>query len=390
MPAPSDITHDVIVVGAGPAGALCAYTLRRLGLSVFVLDRASFPRPKPCGGGLTIKTLALMPYSVAPVLERLTRGLQLGFRTAKGADIRTALVRDPICTFAVREKFDSFNFEQMLAAGADFQTIGRIEAITEAADSVTVGTAGQSFRARYLVGADGANSRVRRLLGLDSHIRRGFALEGVVPYAAIAKEPKPEFFFGATPNGYGWLFPKGDHVNVGLYTIDDDPSLSKDALRAYCRERLGTDTIEGVVGMPLGFGGERRSPGRDRVVLVGDAGGYAEPLLGEGLHNAIKSGMAAAVAIGQAMRGASRLQEAYRRQIAPVMDDLTRCQQMADLFYSDLARGRALLGLTHPGLLRGFAAGKTMVELSNLWLFSGFFRPVMPASLAEMLRAGAR
>ena len=100
--------------------------------------------------------------------------------------------------------------------------------------------------------------------------------------------------------------------------------------------------------------------------------------------------MAAAVAIGQAMRGASRLQEAYRRQIAPVMDDLTRCQQMADLFYSDLARGRALLGLTHPGLLRGFAAGKTMVELSNLWLFSGFFRPVMPASLAEMLRAGAR
>lgn len=388
MEAASDISHDVIVIGAGPAGALCAYTLRRLGLSVLVLDKASFPRPKPCGGGITIKTLALMPYSIAPVLERLTRGLQLGFRTARGDSFRTALGRDPICTFAVRDRFDSFNFEQMLAAGAAFQTIGKIEAISEAPDGVTVATEGKSFRGRYLVGADGANSRVRRLLRLDSHIRRGFALEGIVPHRLLDNPPKPEFFFGAARNGYGWLFPKGDHVNVGLYTIDDDPSLSKDALRDYARERLGTDAIEGVVGMPLGFGGERRIPVRDRTVLVGDAGGYAEPLLGEGIHNAIKSGMAAAFAIGHAMRGDGRLQEAYRRQIAPVMDDLTRCRQLADLFYPDIARGKALLGLTQPALVRGFAAGKTMVELSNLWMFSGFFRPQTPVSLVELLARG--
>jgi len=386
MDGSTDIAHDVIVIGAGPAGALCAHTLRRLGLSVLVLDKASFPRSKPCGGGLTIKTLALMPYSVAPVLERLTRGLQMGFRTPQGDGFSTLVGRDPICTFAVRDRFDSFNFEQMLAAGAEFETIGRIEAIAEAADGVKVETEGRRFRARYLVGADGANSRVRRLLGLDSHIRRGFALEGIVPYARLDSVPKPEFFFGAARNGYGWLFPKGDHVNVGLYTIDDDPSLSKDALRAYARERLGTDAIEGVVGMPLGFGAERRIPVRDRVVLVGDAGGYAEPLLGEGLHNAIKSGMAAAFAIGRAMRGDSRLQEAYRRQIAPVMDDLTRCRQMADFFYPDVARGKALLGLATPALMRGFAAGKTMVELSNLWMFSPFFQPVMPVSLKEMLK----
>ncbi|RYE87967.1 MAG: FAD-binding protein, partial [Hyphomicrobiales bacterium] len=134
--------HDVIVIGAGPAGALCAHTLRRLGLSVLVLDKARFPRSKPCGGGLTIKTLALMPYSVAPVIERMTRGLHLGFRTAGGDSFRTALGRDPICTFAVRERFDSFNFEQMLAAGAEFETIGRIETITEADDGVGVKTGG--------------------------------------------------------------------------------------------------------------------------------------------------------------------------------------------------------------------------------------------------------
>jgi geranylgeranyl reductase family protein len=381
----TDILYDAIVVGAGPSGALCAYTLRRLGLSVLVLDKARFPRPKPCGGGLTIKTLALMPYSVAPVLERMTRGLELGFRTPAGDQFRTALGRDPICTFAVRERFDTFNFEQMLAAGADFQSVGKIEAITETPEGVTVETEAGARRGRYLVGADGANSRVRRLLKLDAHIRRGFALEGIIPYAALEKEPAPEFVFGVVRNGYGWLFPKGDHVNVGLYTIDDDPSLSKDALRAYARERLGTDAVEGVVGMPLGFGGERRLPVRDRVVLVGDAAGYAEPLLGEGIHNAIKSGIAAAQAIFTASTGGGRLQEAYRRRIAPVMDDLTRCRQMADLFYRDVGRGPALLGLGKPALLRGFAAGKTMVELTNLLLFSAFFRPARPKSLSEML-----
>jgi len=379
----ADISHDVIVVGAGPSGALCAYTLRRLGLSVLVLDKATFPRTKPCGGGLTIKTLVLMPYSIAPVLERVTRGFELGFRSSSGDSFRQAAGRDPICTFSVRETFDSFNFEKMVEAGADFRTVGRIEAITETAHGVTVATDGETFRARYLVGADGANSRVRRLLGLDAHIRRGFALEGIVPYGKLEKEPRPEFLFGATRNGYGWLFPKGDHVNVGLYTIDDDPSLSKDAVRAYAKERLGTDAVDDLVGMPLGFGGERRLPVRDRVLLVGDAAGYAEPLLGEGIHNAIKSGIAAAQAIFTSMTGGGRLQEAYRRRVAPIMDDLARCRQMADVFYPDVNRGKALLGLGKPALLRGFAAGKTMVELSNLWFAAAFFRPVRPRSLAD-------
>lgn len=379
------IDHDVIVVGAGPSGGLCAYTLRRLGLSVLVLDKAVFPRVKPCGGGLTIKTLALMPYSIAPVLERVTRGFELGFRTDSGDSFRAAVGRDPICTFAVRETFDSFNFERMIEAGAEFRTIGRIEAVSEAEDGVTVATEGQTFRARYLVGADGANSRVRRFLRFDAHIRRGFALEGIVPYAALAKEPRPEFLFGATRNGYGWLFPKADHVNVGLYTIDDDPSLSKEALRAYARERLGTDAVEGMVGMPLGFGGERRLPVRDRVVLVGDAAGYAEPLLGEGIHNAVKSGIAAAQAIFTAKAGGGRLQEAYRRRIGPIMDDLARCRQMADIFYPDVNRGKALLSLGRPALLRGFAAGKTMVELTNLWFAAALFRPAKPQSLTEFM-----
>jgi hypothetical protein len=81
-------------------------------------------------------------------------------------------------------------------------------------------------------------------------------------------------------HGDGWLFPKADHLNVGIYTWDGDAKLSKEQFRAYSVDRLGTDKLEDVVGFPISFGGHRHVPNRDRIILVGDAAGFAEPFLG--------------------------------------------------------------------------------------------------------------
>ena len=122
-------------------------------------------------------------------------------------------------------------------------------------------------------------------------------MEGRVDYAEIGHEPTTEVFFGYVQNGYGWLFPKATHVNIGIYTYDSTVVLSKDLLRGYARQRLGTDRIEGIVGFPIGFGGRRNAQDRERIILAGDAAGFAEPLFGEGIHNALKSGQTAASAI---------------------------------------------------------------------------------------------
>jgi flavin-dependent dehydrogenase len=139
----------------------------------------------------------------------------------------------------------------------------------------------------------------------------------------------------------------------------------------------------------LGFGGRDYAPNRERIILVGDAAGFCEPLLGEGIHNALKSGQAAATAIIDAdERQVPSLRRAYLQALEPVISDLVRCEQMRDFFYGSLdSIGSTALKLpiSKTALMQGFAAGKTMHELTNKFLLSPFFAPKTPQSLRDFL-----
>ncbi|MBV1919350.1 MAG: hypothetical protein KUG73_01605, partial [Pseudomonadales bacterium] len=168
--------------------------------------------------------------------------------------------------------------------------------------------------------------------------------------------------------GYGWLFPKHDHVNVGLYTRrPDEVKISKAQLNQYVQARLGVDTVDHVCGFPIGTGGEYYQPTSERVFLVGDAAGMSEALLGEGIHNAIKSGQAAASALINAKRSNSSALEAYKEAIYPVAHDALNCRKVARVFYKVLPVSYAFLSHYPVGTMamNGFAAGLTLTECKH-------------------------
>ena len=209
---------DVIVAGAGPAGSLTAYLLARQGASVLLADRARFPRDKPCGGGVALRGARLLPFAIGPVVERSISAVE--FRhPAVGSFVHGG--RAPVILMTRRRHLDAFLAAQAVGAGAAFRDDTRVRAVEldEHGGPVVTFDGGARAAADVLVAADGANGTCGRTLELGDrpHLRRGARgqrrLRGD-PRGLRAARRVLEL--GRVPGGYGWLFPKGDHANVGV------------------------------------------------------------------------------------------------------------------------------------------------------------------------------
>lgn len=362
-----------------------------------MLDRRTFPRHKACACGLTRKTLKALRYSVDPVVERVCRevvlqeagpGFREGARVAdKSLEVRLR-TRKVICAMAVREKFDAFCLQQTLAVGAKLKKIESVVAVRESASCVEIDVTNgdgtiETLRAPVLIGADGSNGQMRRLAaGLDSQrdtlreanwiesrteqipdepewYARGFALEATVPFEVLPRElpaaDAPEdlvFDFAPIAGGYGWLFPKGDHINVGVGGFvpvnGSSPdgmtyeSVTRGLLESYTRQKLGVElgaVNAHVSGQHLGLGGHGYVP-RGRVLLAGDAAGLVDPLTGEGIHSAVTSGQAAAAAVMACGDAATELlASAYAKRLAELQATLAFSRDAAKSFYREPERG---------------------------------------------------
>lgn len=364
---------DALITGAGPAGCAAAYDLAKAGKRVAILEKRTFPRPKACACGLTRKTLKALRYPVDAVSERVCHEivLQRGEGIAdKSAEVRVTM-REPICALAVREVFDEYCLQQTLAAGD--VTLVKIEGIREIRETpsgveVEVSTADGSrvSSAPVLIGADGSNGQTRRLasnLGRPGDVSeptwyaRGFALEAMVPFADLPtslpagdKATDLVFDFAPIAGGYGWLFPKGDHVNIGVGAFApneggdaDLKTVTRALLAEYTRTKLGVDLPAQVIGQYLGMGGHRYVP-QGRILLAGDAAGLVDPLTGEGIHSAVVSGQAAAAAV---LRGGN-VAAAYAAELEPLQKVLAFSDRAARAFYKAPERGFKVMRF--PGL----------------------------------------
>ncbi len=298
---------DVLVVGAGPAGSVTALRLARSGARVLLADKARFPRDKPCGGGLTGRALRHLPCDVEPVVERVVDRmvLRVGYRTT------LARTRDaPLIAMTQRRRLDLFLAEQAAAYGADFRDGSAVAELVADDSGISATVGGSRIRASFLVGADGANGAVARATGLVGGIVRGVALEGNVSWDALAPaayESAAWVELGVVPGGYGWVFPKGDHANLGIGGWMSEGPRLRDHLDRLARAH-GVDP--GSVGEVRGHRLPMRALGADaargRVLLVGDAAGLVDPLSGDGMYEAFVSAKLCADAILAAPPGGLR------------------------------------------------------------------------------------
>ena len=288
---------DVLVVGAGPAGSATATHLARGGARVLLADKARFPRDKPCGGGVTGRALRHAPVDVEPAVEHVVDR----FVVRVGYGGRFARRSSPLIRMTQRRRLDAHLAEQAASAGADFRDGTPVADVVLEPDGVTARIGGSPVHAAFVVGADGANGIVVRAAGLGDGIQCGVALEGNVPWAELDPAPYRETAWvelGVVPGGYGWVFPKGDHANLGVGGwLHEGPRLREHVAglaRAHGLEPAAVTDLRGH-RLPMRRPGSPAATGR--ALLVGDAAGLVDPLSGDGIYEAFVSARLAAEAI---------------------------------------------------------------------------------------------
>jgi geranylgeranyl reductase family protein len=298
---------DVAVVGAGPAGSTTAYRLARAGARVSLTDKARFPRDKPCGGGLTLRAVRELPFSVEPVVEDVVGRVECRLSYAR------SFVRGSreLCLMTQRRRLDHFLVERAVEAGAVFR------------DGMPV-TDPAALGARIVVAADGANGLTARALGLGGEIVHGVALEGNVSHEHVDRERyagRMVLEFGVVPGGYGWVFPKGDHVNVGVGGWKSAGPQARELLRVLC-EHHGIDYahVTEIRGHRLPMRRPATRLARDDALVVGDAAGFVDPVSGDGMYEAFVGSRLASAAILDVLEGRALSVRPYETAARRVLD----------------------------------------------------------------------
>jgi geranylgeranyl reductase family protein len=300
-------SYDVAIVGGGPAGSTAAYRLATAGASVLLIDKARFPRDKPCGGGVTGRAARLLPFSIEPVVEDVVDRLECGLRYRHRFTRRT---RAPLAYMTQRKRLDHFLLHTAAEAGAEVRE-------GEMADA-------RELDARIVSGADGCNGASAKQLGLAEQVEHGVALEANYPYdARYAGAMVLEI--AVIRGGYGWIFAKGDHINVGVGgNGEEGPKLRAELQRMCEAYGIDPDAAQDTRGYRLPMRLTATRLARGTTAVIGDAAGLVDPLSGDGMYEAFLSAQLVAEAALDVLAGRAETLEPYQAAVERRITPLTR------------------------------------------------------------------
>ena len=318
--------YQAVIVGGGPAGAALGYLLQKQGLRTCIIEKGVFPREKLCGGLMTEKTVTLLERIYATrefPWRNVTSEVEIYLGTTR---ISRASTRSRFY-LVERRDFDYDLIQRYRAAGGVVREGARVRTVEHRRRRLTLAD-GTGISYRVLVGADGANSQIRRLIA-PGYNEKNFCVE------ASATEPDDygpvRVYFSVIPGAYGWRFPKGGYDAVGMGGEIVRGRDMKAMLEEFSRKVGAPVEPARIRGAMIPNGRYLRRPWREGLLLVGDAAGFIDPVTGEGIYFALLSATYAAAAVAALFREGRSFAETYAadiRRIHALMDSGNRFRRI--------------------------------------------------------------
>jgi len=327
--------HDVIIVGSGPAGATLAYELAKRGIGVLILEKEKLPRSKCCAGGVTSKAAKLLDFDISEVAEDVIHELSFTFNLGSPYMGQHS---QPLMYTVTRDVFDYFLVQRARQLGAALMDGQKVRQVQVSADWVEISTADNIFHSRLVVGADGAYSVVAGELGMGRSIEClvGVESEIVVPEGELAKwKSRAQVDLGCIPKGYGWVFPKRNHLSIGVgCSASKARHLNRHHQKFINSLSISKYTITKSSSHLIPTCTKGRFVWQNRALLLGDAAGLADPLTGEGIYDAIQSAQLAAPVIEDyLMRSKGGLEDYQEIVEGKIVSELRIALRLSKIFF---------------------------------------------------------
>lgn len=325
--------YDVAVIGGGPSGAVAAEILSRAGHSTILIER-KLDNVKPCGGAIPLGLIEEFSIPDELVEKKLTR---MSVRSPQGKTIFMHMPNGYV-GMVRRERFDRYLREKAQKSGAELVE-ALVRKIDRSHDRFTIHLSKDMppVEASFVIGADGANSKSAEELGFPQNDLKVIAMQQRFHYCEALKpyEELVEIWFDGevSPDFYGWIFPKTDHIAIGTGTEEHRHDIKQ--LQQRFVEKIGLTEkpyLNEAAKIPMK---PRRSFSQDRAILVGDAAGLVTPANGEGIFFAMRSGKLGAEAMIERIRNKTPLsayEQKFRKLYSPIFFGL---QVLQSVYYKN-------------------------------------------------------